>query len=188
VREVEWDSGAVKRAVPDEGSVFGEGLALVDGELFQLTWRDERALVWDARSLQLLREIPYHGEGWGLCYDGQRLVMSDGSSKLFFRNKRTFAVEGSVSVTRDGQPQTYLNELECVDGKVYANVWQRDEIVRIDPASGAIDRVIDARGLLADRQGTDVLNGIAFMPETGRFLVTGKLWPTLFEVTFEAAP
>jgi glutamine cyclotransferase len=185
LREVELESGLARRLIADDAVLFGEGLALVDGELFQLTWRDRRALVWDASTFALHREIAYQGEGWGLCYDGQQLVMSDGTSKLYFRNKQSFAVERTLEVTRNAQPQPMLNELECVHGKIYANVWQSDEIVRIDAASGAIDEVIDASGLLGEHGGADVLNGIAFVPETGKFLVTGKLWPTLFEVTFE---
>ena len=185
LREVELATGRPLRQAPNAAGLFAEGLALVDGELFQLTWRDQRALVWDARSFQLLREIAYEGEGWGLCYDGHQLVMSDGSAFLYFRNRSTFAVERQLLVTRDGLPQRALNELECASGKVYANVWQSDEIVRIDPDDGVVDAVIDAAALLPDREGADVLNGIAFLPDSGRFLLTGKLWPTTFEVSFE---
>jgi glutaminyl-peptide cyclotransferase len=187
LREVELGSGARLRTQNNAPELFAEGLALLDGELYQLTWRDQRALVWDARSFQLLREIPYQGEGWGLCHDGQRLVMSDGSAFLYYRNRESFAVERELLVTRNGLPQRALNELECAAGKIYANVWQTDEIVRIDPGDGHVEAVIDASSLLPERQGADVLNGIAYRPDNGHFLLTGKLWPTLFEVSFEPA-
>lgn len=189
IREVDLATGQVMRRTALEPALFGEGLALVGTELVQITWMNHRAFVWDRDRFEKLREFRYRGEGWGLCHDGRSLVMSDGSETLVFRNPATFAIEREVVVTRLGRPQRELNELECVDGKVWANVWQTDEIVRIDPRTGAVDAVVDATGLLSaeERQGADVLNGIAYVPETRRFLVTGKLWPTLFEVTFEAA-
>ncbi len=143
-------------------------------------------LVYDAVSFEEKRRIEYEGEGWGLCFDGRRLVMSDGSDTLTFRDPATFAVTGSVDVTKIGRPLRRLNELECVDGQVYANVWQTEEIVRIDPSSGHVTAVIDARGLLEpiERRRTDVLNGIAWAPDREAFLITGKLWPWMFEVRF----
>jgi glutaminyl-peptide cyclotransferase len=124
-----------------------------------------------------------------LCYDGRRLVMSDGSARLRFRDAESFAVRGEIEVTLDGQVVERLNELECVGGVVYANVLGSDSIVRIDPDSGRVNAVVDASTLLSplERGGADVLNGIAYRPETGTFLVTGKLWPQLFEVVFEPA-
>lgn len=186
LREVELETGRVLRRVALPPHVFGEGLALVGGRLVQLSWQNGLALVWDAATFEPRGEHRYAGEGWGLCYDGRRLVMSDGSSTLAFRDPATFAETGRIGVTRDGDPLPHLNELECVGGSIYANIWQTDDIVRIDPASGRVTAHIDARGLLgpAERAGVDVLNGIAYRPETGTFLVTGKLWPKLFEVRF----
>ena len=121
----------------------------MDGRLIQLTWQNQKALVYDRGRLQAGRaSCPYQGEGWGLCWDGRRLVMSDGSDRLTFRDPKTFAVLGEVHVTLAGQPVHELNELECVDGAVYANVWQTDDILRIDPASGRVTAVVDASGLL----------------------------------------
>jgi glutamine cyclotransferase len=187
LREVDLESGEVRRRENGDLSVFAEGLALVQGELVQLTWREQRAFVWDAQTFRPVREVAYEGEGWGLCHDGKSLVMSDGSDVLQFRNPSSFAIERTLRVTREGDPQHMLNELECALGRIYANIWQSDEIVRIDPHSGAVDQVIDARALLSadERRGTDVLNGIAYVKERGRFLLTGKLWPKVFEVTFE---
>ncbi|HEV2844319.1 MAG TPA: glutaminyl-peptide cyclotransferase [Thermoanaerobaculia bacterium] len=186
VRQLDPATGEVKRSrtVPQE--YFAEGLALVDGRLIQLTWQEQKALVYNAADFQPMAEFRYDGEGWGLCWDGRRLVMSDGSSRLTFRDPKTFAVTGSVGVTLAGQPIDRLNELECVDGVVYANVWQTDDILRIDPKDGRVTAVIDASGLLSaeERRMVDVLNGIAWDPAKKTFLITGKLWPKMFEVTF----
>ncbi|HJX27364.1 MAG TPA: glutaminyl-peptide cyclotransferase, partial [Thermoanaerobaculia bacterium] len=132
-------------------------------------------------------ELPYSGEGWGLCQDGQRLIMSDGSDVLTFRDPSTFAATGRVNVTLNGGPVPQLNELECVDGAVYANVYTTQDIVRIDPGTGRVTAVIDASGLLSreEMMRVDVLNGIAYKPETKTFLLTGKNWPKMFEVVFE---
>ena len=186
VRLVDPATGELKRSrtVPQE--YFAEGLALVDGRLIQLTWQERKALVYNVADFQPVAEFRYDGEGWGLCWDGKRLVMSDGSSRLTFRDAKTFAVTGSVGVTLAGQPMDRLNELECVDGVIYANVWQSDDILRIDPRDGRVTAVIDASGLLPpeERRMVDVLNGIAWDPAKKTFLITGKLWPKMFEVTF----
>jgi glutaminyl-peptide cyclotransferase len=187
IRKVDPATGAVEAEKGLDPSFFGEGLARVGDELIQLTWKNQRALVWKLSSLEPLREHAYQGEGWGLCYDGKRLIMSDGSDRLTFRDPGTFEDDGSVRVMRAGQPVRLLNELECVDGVVYANIWNSDYIARIDPRSGEVTGWIDASGLLksSERTNTDVLNGIAYVPERGTFLITGKLWPNMFEVKFE---
>ncbi|HEX6904466.1 MAG TPA: glutaminyl-peptide cyclotransferase [Thermoanaerobaculia bacterium] len=186
VRQVDPATGEVKRsrAVPQE--YFAEGLALVDGKLIQLTWQEQKALVYNAADFQPVAEHRYDGEGWGLCWDGKRLVMSDGSNRLTFRDPKTFTVLGSVGVTLAGQPVDRVNELECVDGVVYANVWQTSDILRIDPKDGRVTAVIDASGLLSpdEQRQAEVLNGIAWDPAKKTFLITGKLWPKMFEVTF----
>lgn len=186
-----WDleSGEIYDRVALPAELFGEGLALAGDRLIQLTWREGRARVYDLASFKLLGELSYGGEGWGLCYDGHRLVMSDGSARLTFRDPETFARLGEVSVTLDGRPLPSLNELECRPEGVYANLYERDEIARIDPISGRVTALIDASGLLvgADREGAEVLNGIAYRPETDTFLLTGKRWPKLFEVEWVPA-
>lgn len=187
VREVELETGEVRRRADLPEEHFGEGLARVGDELVQLTWQSGKALVWSIDRFEPVREHDYRGEGWGLCFDGERLVMSDGTAWLAFRDPQTFERIGEVRVTRAGRPLRHLNELECVDGAVYANVWTQEHIARIDPDSGEVTAWIDASGLLAqgDRNGNeDVLNGIAYLPESGRFLLTGKRWPHLFEVEF----
>jgi glutaminyl-peptide cyclotransferase len=186
LREVVLETGEVERRhdLPDQ--FFGEGLALVGDRVVQLTWREGVAFVYDLSTFAVIDEHRYEGEGWGLCHDGERFVMSDGSSRLTFRHTETFDVLGTVEVRNAGRPVPELNELECVDDVVYANVWRTDDIVVIDPTSGAVTGKIDASGLLTpdERVGTDVLNGIAFDRSTGHFLITGKDWPTLFEVRF----
>lgn len=170
--------------VPDE--YFGEGLALVDRRLLMLTWTTERAFTYDRDSFEPGETFQYGGEGWGLCHDGDRLVMSDGSDRLTFRDPDSFEPIGEQRVRLRGQPLHKLNELECVDGAVYANVWEEDFLVRIDPDTGRVTDYIDATGLLqgADRNGAEVLNGIAYNPTTETFYITGKWWPKMFEVRF----
>lgn len=184
LRALDPATGAVRRAVPLPEGVFGEGLTVVDDRIWQLTWRDGVAYEWDRASLTMLRSVPMSGEGWGLCLlqDG-RLARSDGTDRLRFHDPVTFAETGSVPVTEGGVPVPMLNELECVDGQVYANVWQTDRIVRIDPSDGRVTAVIDATGLLDPdrRAGTDVLNGIAAL-DNGDLLLTGKYWPSTFRV------
>jgi glutaminyl-peptide cyclotransferase len=189
LRRVVPETGAVEHRVDLSSDRFGEGLALVGSELIQLTWQNRVALRYDL-DFARIGTFDYEGEGWGLCYDGERLVMSDGSSKLYFRDPKSFAITGSVEVTRGGAPVRDLNELECVGSLVYANVWQTDTIVRIEPQSGRVLTSIDASGLLSASEATraDVLNGIAFDAATGHFFITGKLWPKLFEVRFAFDP
>jgi glutaminyl-peptide cyclotransferase len=184
LREVDLESGRVLREVALPGNEFGEGLAMVGNRLFQLTWREGVAHVWRREDFAALATFRYSGEGWGLAYDGARLIQSDGSARLTFRSPEDFRELGTLDVVRDGSPEAYLNELEVVGGALYANVWQSDEIVRIDLGTGHVTAVWSAAGLLdaEDAAGADVLNGIAWDSARKRFLITGKLWPKLFEV------
>lgn len=193
VRAVERATGATIAQTALEDDLFGEGLELVDDRLIQLTWQEETALVWDAATLTQVGEFDYTGEGWGLCYDGERLVMSDGTPELDLRSPEDFSVLSTVTVIWDGSPVPFLNELECVDGLVYANVWQSNLIVVIEPDTGRVVAVIDATPLVVDvgleDESRAVLNGIAYDATTGSFLLTGKLWPTMFEVRIvESSP
>jgi len=187
LRRLDPATGAVEQRVDIEAAYFGEGLARVDDELIMLTWKAQRAFVFGLERFDRRQTFRYRGDGWGLCNDGRRLIMSNGSNRLTFRDLRTFEPIGDVAVTLRGLPLLQLNELECVGDVVYANVYQTDHLVRIDPSSGRVTHQIDAAGLLtpAEARRADVLNGIAFDPGTERFYITGKLWPTMFEVTFE---
>ena len=186
LREVNPRTGAVKRKVTVPQQYFAEGLTLVGDRLIQLTWQEQKAFVYKLSDFTKVEELRYDGEGWGLCSDGTRLVMTDGSDRLTFRDPKTLAVLGGVNVTLSGRLIDRLNELECVGGAIYANVWQTDDILRIDPGSGKVTAVIDASGLLSasERQQAEVLNGIAWDPAKKTFLITGKLWPKMFEVVF----
>jgi glutaminyl-peptide cyclotransferase len=187
LRELDPGTGALRRAVAAPDNYFGEGITVVDDRVWQLTWQNGVAVEWDKASLTPVREVPVDGEGWGLCRDGSRLIRSDGTDRLRFHDTATFAETGAVSVTRDGRPVRYLNELECVDGQVWANVWQTDTIVRIDPGTGAVNTVVDASGLprAGDPGHRQVLNGIAHV-DGQEFLLTGKNWPTMFRVRLDA--
>lgn len=187
LRRVVPATGEVLQDVALDADLFGEGLARVGDRLVQLTWRNRRGLVYDLATLTRRGEVAYETEGWGLCHDGAALWMSDGSTRLTRRDPVSFAAYGEVEVTLEGRPVARLNELECAEGWIYANVLDSDRILRIDPASGAVRAVIDASDLLspAERSTADVLNGIAHDPETGVFYLTGKYWPKLFEVVFE---
>jgi glutamine cyclotransferase len=188
LREVDLATGAVLRQLSVPREYFAEGLALLDGKLYQLTWQEHKAFVYDLnadpKSFHKDREFPYTGEGWGLTTDGRWLIMSDGTSTLRFLNPATFAVDHTVNVLKSDTPLERLNELEYVKGEVFANIWQTDWVARIDPASGRVAGMIDFSWLLpaADKSGTDVLNGIAYDPAGDRLFVTGKNWPKLFEV------
>jgi len=185
VRTVELETGKVlqKTGLPDE--LFGEGLAQVDGRLIQLTWQEEVARIYDVETLKALDQFEYEGQGWGLAFDGTYLIHSDGSDQLVFRDPKTFKEVRRVRVTAKGAPVTMLNELEVVEGEVWANVWKRDYIARIDPATGQVLGFVDLAGIFDRHTIHDedaVLNGIAYDPDSKRLFVTGKLWPKLFEI------
>lgn len=185
LRELDPATGAVRRAAPVPADYFGEGITVTDDRIWQLTYQDGVAIEWDRASLTPLREVPLTGEGWGLCHDGARLVLSDGTDRLSFYDPADFTPTGSVTVARpDGTPITGLNELECVDGQVWANVWPTDEIVRIDPARGAVTGSADGSVLRRGQPPSNVLNGIAHIG-ANEYLLTGKNWPTTYRVRFE---
>ncbi|WP_216694950.1 glutaminyl-peptide cyclotransferase [Dietzia psychralcaliphila] len=171
-------------SVPMAGNEFGEGLAVTPDTLWTLTWTNGIAHNRDPQTLEVRSEVPYAGEGWGLCHDGARLIMSNGSDELTFRDPVTFEPTGTVSVTSGGTPVDQINELECADGTVLANVWMTDEVIRIDPATGAVTAIYDASALEQPRPASReaVLNGIAALPGSENVLLTGKLWTSLYEV------
>jgi glutamine cyclotransferase len=183
IRKLDLETGRVvqQRALPKH--YFGEGIAIVGRRLVQLTWRARTGFVYDLESFELLQTFHYPTEGWGLTYDGARLLMSDGSASLYVLDPETFGMIGKVQVRDRGRPLYRLNELEYVEGFVYANVWQSDRIAKIDPRSGRVVAWIDLGGLRpAETAGAGVLNGIAYDATTGRLFVTGKLWPKLFAI------
>jgi len=190
LRRVELATGTVLQQHNLEAAYFAEGLALVDDRLIQLTWQSHVGFVYDRDTFALQSQFSYPTEGWGLAYDGKQLIMSDGTATLHFLDPDTLAEMRSVQVTDGITPVVRLNELEYVEGEIWANVWQTDRIARIAPRTGKVVGWIDLTGLLgqAARQNgaatdhEDVLNGIAYDQAGERILVTGKFWPTLFEI------
>ena len=183
LRELDPTTGAVVRSAPLPGKLWGEGVTVTGDTIWQLTYQDGVALQWDKATLKVKKQVALTGEGWGLCFDGNRLVQSDGSATLRFRNPATFAQTGALTVTLDGKPVPQLNELECAGGQVWANVWPTTQLVRINPASGRVTAKVDGGGLLTPEQaqGTDVMNGITWLGGD-EYLVTGKYWPVMLRV------
>ncbi len=164
---------------------FGEGIALLNKNLYQLTWQNETLLIYDVRSFQKIREIKYRGEGWGLTSDGKHLLMSDGSSTITFRDPDSFKVVREIHVRDGNTPVGQLNELEFIKGEIWANIFMEDMIVRISPKNGKVTGWINLsalRSYLSRNESVDVLNGIAYDVNTDRIFVTGKYWPKIFEI------
>ena len=186
LRRVDLATGNVLQKAGQPAPIFSEGLAVVGPNLIQLTWRNGIVYQYDKKTFTRTKEWGYSGEGWGVCYDGRELVTSDGSDRLTYRDPGSMKIQRVVHVTLSGKVLDQLNELECVDGSVWANVWQTDRIVRVDSKSGRVTATVDAPNLLtpAERSRADVLNGIAWDPATKTFLITGKWWPKLFRVKF----
>jgi glutaminyl-peptide cyclotransferase len=186
VRKVQLETGKVLQRHDLPTQYFGEGIIDWKGELIQLTWQSETGFVYGLDDFKLRRTFGYPGEGWGLTRDSTRIYMSDGSSVLRILDPDTLAATGSIMVTADGVPVTNLNELEWVDGEIYANVWLTNRIARIDPATGHVVGWIDLAGLFdvstLPVPMNDVLNGIAWDAQGKRLFVTGKHWPKLFEI------
>ncbi|MBN2382879.1 glutaminyl-peptide cyclotransferase [bacterium] len=186
LRKVALETGEIVQIYHLPSSYFGEGITLFDGRLFQLTYREETCFVYNLDDFSPIQNLSYSGEGWGLCQNGIDLIMSDGSSYITFRDPETFNINNRLQVMRAGHPQYRLNELEYIDGQLFANIWLTDQIVIIDPTSGRVQGIVDLAGLLdtVDHSSTsDVLNGIAWDPTNKRLFVTGKWWPALFEIT-----
>jgi glutamine cyclotransferase len=187
VRKVELESGAVVKQKDLASNYFGEGITILNQQIYQLTWMSNTGFVYELDSLDTIKTFSYPTEGWGLTDDGESLIMSDGSANLYYLNPDDFSREGQLRVTLEGSPVTRINELEYINGSIYANIYMTDYIYRISPASGRVSGVIDLRGLLDDRiylanRWEAVLNGIAYDKENDRLFVTGKLWPYLFEI------
>ena len=187
IRRVDLHTGRVLASRALAGDRFGEGLALLSGRLYQLTWKSGIAYTYDAATLTPGDSIPYPGEGWGLATDGKSLIMSDGSDSLRVVSPTDFHVERVVHVRYKGAPLYQLNELEYVNGEVLANVYQSNWVLRIDPATGDVRESMDFSDLYRDRSPTaEVMNGIAIAPDSGQLLLTGKLWPIMFEVRLQS--
>lgn len=194
LRKVAPETGQVLQQHDLDETFFGEGIAVLGDEIYQLTWQNGVGFVYDRETFAEKRRFTYATEGWGLTHDGEHLIMSDGTPIIYFRDPATLEEARRITVTVNGEPVMRLNELEYIDGKILANIWQTDYMVRIDPATGVVDGVYDFTGLLAQAPpattatAPDVLNGVAYDHENDRFFVTGKLWPALFEVKLHPRP
>jgi len=185
LRRVEFPSGKIMKSINLDDSIFAEGLALVGDRLVQLTWQTQKGFVYDRETFNLIREFTYKTEGWGLTYDGKELILSDGSDTLTYINPETFEPSRKLAVKWNGRPVRDINELEFIEGEIWANIWHRDQIIRIDPSNGNVTSFLDLKGILPPEERRDpeaVLNGIAYDAEGKRIFISGKLWPKIFEI------
>jgi glutamine cyclotransferase len=185
LRKVELKTGKVIKQIAVPSKYFAEGMTVFQNKVFQLTWQEHKGFIYDPATFQKQGEFDYTGEGWGLTHDGHSLIMSDGTNQIRFLDPSTLQTTRTVSVFDAGVPVDKLNELEYIDGEIYANIWQSDRIARIEPNTGKILGWINLTGLLKtdERSGEeDVLNGIAYDAAGKRLFVTGKMWPKLFEI------
>lgn len=191
LRQVDLQTGAVSKKVDVPVPYFAEGIALLNGKIYQLTWLHETGFIYDAQNLERIGQFKYDGEGWGLTTDGRSLIISDGSERLRFIDPDSFRVTKTIAVVDGKIPVSKLNELEFVNGEIYANIWHDDRIATIDPQNGRVTGWIDLKGLLQPGDVDDpeaVLNGIAYDQASDRLFVTGKLWPRLFEIKIKRQP
>ncbi len=189
VRITEIGSGndILLKKLPDE--LFGEGLTLVGDTIYQLTWKSGRGLMYDIDTLLPVGNFNYSAEGWGLCFDGENLIMSDGSDTLYRLDTNNFTIIDAINVTEEGRPVDRINEMEFINGTIFANIWKSSRIIQISPTTGEVigemdlSNITDSIGI--DYPGSDVLNGIAYRDDTGTILITGKLWPIIYELKIE---
>ena len=185
LRRVELESGKVLQKVDVPEPYFAEGMTQLNGKIYQLTWQHNLGFIYDAQTFNRLGQFSYQGEGWGLTTDGQSLILSDGTPNIRFIDPASFRVTKTINVTDRNRPIRELNELEYVKGEIYANVWHDNRIATIDPQSGRVNSWIDLTGLLPEGEVLDpeaVLNGIAYDQASDKLIVTGKLWPRVYEI------
>lgn len=185
LRRVDLETGDVLQVHPLPAEYFGEGITIFEDAIIQLTWQSKKGFIYDKNSFEVLRDFKYETEGWGITSDGKHLIMSDGTSTLYILDPETLKNVGYIQVHDNGRPVNNLNELEYINGQIYANVWHTDSIAMIDPYNGRVTGWVDLSGILPlqlNSPSADVLNGIAYDVKNGRLFVTGKLWPQLFEI------
>ena len=198
VAEIERTTGRSIREVKQYNPIFGEGITILDSKIYQISWQDEKCFVYDLVGFTVIDTLNYQGEGWGLCNDGKNLIMSDGTNQLTFRDPNNFEVLKTIEVHSDRGPVTNLNELDYVNGKVFANIWMSEKrfqhdtrmnlskIVVIDPKTGAVERYIDLQEILRKASVTNVPNGIAYRKSTNSFWLTGKYWDQVYEIALKS--
>lgn len=185
LRRVKLETGEILKIRELPPQFFGEGVTIYENKIIQLTWQSHIGFVYDKYSFKLLQEFNYPDEGWGITHDGKHLIMSDGTETLHFLDPETFEEVSQIEVSANDIPITRINELEYIQGEIYANIWHTERIARIDPLTGQVIGWIDLKGILSskdDSKTVDVLNGIAYDTKNNRLFVTGKFWPKLFEI------
>ena len=188
VRRVDVATGKVLQRTPIGNKYFGEGITQLGGKIYMLTWLNQEGLIFDAKTLRQQGRFTYSGEGWGITNDGTNLYMSNGTSVIAVLDPRTWTVVRTIPVTLDGMAVSQLNELEWINGEIWANVWQSDKVVKISPQTGFVTGVLDLTGILPPNErtpSTDVLNGLAFDSTTKTLYVTGKNWPAMFALSVQ---
>ena len=182
LREVNIITGKVLRSRQLSPEFFGEGITIINGKIYQLTWKSGKAFQYDLETFELIREFGINGEGWGLTNDGNNLIMSNGTDKIVFLDPRSFKLVRTLSVTKNGKPQNLLNELEFIKGDIWANVWKTDDILRINSKTGQVKSVLDLSNISERKHVDDVANGIAWDKEKDIVYVTGKLWSNVYKL------
>jgi glutamine cyclotransferase len=185
LRKIDLETGTILKSRNLDSKYFGEGITILENRVFQLTWKSNVGFVYDLDTFDIMEQFSYPTEGWGITHDSERLIMSDGSATLYFLDPETFERVGSINVTENGTKINLLNELEFINGEIYANIWYSDSIVRINPETGNVTGRIDLTGLINPDDydhAVNVLNGIAYDNEKSKLYVTGKYWPELFEI------
>ncbi len=184
VMYIDQKTGKSNKQTDVDATCFGEGITVLNDKMYEITWKEQKCFVYDVATLTLEKTINYTGEGWGLCNDGKNLIMTDGSERIYFRNPITFQIIKTIEVYDQKGPRINLNELEYIDGKIYANVWQENYILVIDPNLGRVEKIIHCEDVIGQARGQgEVLNGIAYNPNTKKLYLTGKNWSKLAEVS-----
>jgi glutamine cyclotransferase len=185
LRKIDLKTAKVLQNIDLDKQYFGEGITIMGNKIYQLTYQNGIGFIYDLKTFKQIGQWNYQGEGWSLTNDGKNIIMSNGTGRIQFLDPTTLAVVRTLDVSDAGMPLTYINELEYINGEIWANIWQTNYIIRIDPSSGKVNARLDMNGLLSpsDTQGVDVLNGIAFDKTTNKIYVTGKNWPKMFEIT-----
>jgi glutamine cyclotransferase len=184
IMQLNFGTGAIQKEIGLDASYFGEGITILGDKIYQVTYHNGKCLVYDKKTLQILSDMPYTGEGWGLTNNGKQIIMSDGTERLVFRNPETFQIERTIEVYDQVGPRVRLNELEYVDGKIYANIWMLDIVLVIDAATGKVLAEIDGAAVAAAGRATgEAMNGIAYNPASKKWYFTGKNWSKLLEVS-----
>lgn len=185
LRRVDLNTGEVELKLEYDEQIFAEGITVYKDSIYQLTWKNNLIFQYDKHDISHIKSWRFSRQGWGITHDNEHLIVSDGTDKLFFLAPTTLIEQRRISVHDDQGPVYYLNELEYINGKIYANIWETDRIAIIDPKNGVVTGYLDLSGLASNMKSakkTDALNGIMYDPESGRLFVTGKLWPSLFEI------